>query len=39
MFVMLSGIVIEVSPLHPANAKGPISVALSGMVIDVNPVQ
>ena len=39
MLVTLSGIVIEVKPVHFSNALSPMFVTLSGIVIEAKPVQ
>ena len=39
MLVTLFGIVTDVKPLQPANAKAPILVTLLGIVTDVKPLQ
>ena len=39
MLVTLSGIVIEVKPVHHENAELPMLVTLSGIVIEVKPLQ
>ena len=39
MLVTLSGIAIEVKPLHPQKAELPMLVTLSGMVIEVRDLQ
>ena len=39
MPVMLSGILIEVSPEQPANPSHPMLVTLSGIVIEISPEQ
>ena len=39
MLVTLDGIVTDVSPLQPENARSPMFVTLDGIVTDVNPLQ
>ena len=39
MLVTLFGMVIEVKPVQPKNARSPMLVTLVGMVIEVKPVQ
>ena len=39
MLVTLSGMVMEVRPVHLEKASSPIVVTLSGMAMEVRPVQ
>ena len=39
MLVTLGGILTDLSPVHPENAKSAIFVTLGGIVTEVNPVQ
>ena len=39
MLVTLDGIVTDVNPLQPSNARSPMFVTLEGIVTEVKPLQ